>query len=116
LRAVATLVPEAWPRTFTLKEFARRSSVSGPPQPGEAVPAWIERLGAGRKAADLPRADPADDIADPYGLARRHYEAMVEEVREAVDVLVSTLWGGRGHAPSSAAGTTTDGTARSQRA
>jgi protein-tyrosine phosphatase len=116
LRAVATLVPDAWPRTFTLKEFARRSSMTGPPQPDESVPAWIARLSAGRKAADLVRADPADDIADPYGLAQRHYDAMVEEVREAVDALVSTVWLGRGHAPSPTAGTTADETARSQQA
>ena len=55
----------------------------------------FERLSDGRKAADLLRPDPADDLADPYGLEQRHYDAMVAEVSEAVDVLLSTLWAGR---------------------
>ena len=50
-------------------------------------PAWIHRLSDGRKAADLLRPDSADDLADPYGLEQRHYDAMVAEVSEAVDVL-----------------------------
>jgi protein-tyrosine phosphatase len=103
LRTVATLAPQAWRRTFTLKEVARRSSTTGPPRHGESVPAWVERLSEGRRPADLLRPDPADDVADPYGLTQRHYDAMIAEVRDAVDALVAVVWPDRTRLPRSAA-------------
>jgi protein-tyrosine phosphatase len=105
LRTVTTLAPQAWRRTFTLKEFARRSSATGRPRPDESVPAWVARLSEGRRPAELLRRDPADDVADPYGLAQRHYDEMIAEVRDAVDALVVAVWPDRTDVPPSAAAT-----------
>jgi protein-tyrosine phosphatase len=114
LRTVAALVPQAWPRTFTLKELARRSGATGPPRPGESVPAWLQRLSAGRKAGHLLQPDASDDVADPYGLSQRHYDVMVSEVRDAIDVLLSTLWAGRIRGRSSPTTTSPDATGQSE--
>jgi protein-tyrosine phosphatase len=92
LRHVVALDPTAWPRTFTLKELARRAGDVAPATDGGFV-AWRERLAAGRRAADLMTPDPADDVADPYGAPRREHERMLEDVTRALgwlDDLVRT--------------------------
>ncbi len=76
------------------------------------MPAWLQRVSAERKAGDLLRPDPADDVADPFRLTQRHYDVMVAEVSEAIDVLVSALWVGRRQqspSPAAALPETTEG-------
>jgi protein-tyrosine phosphatase len=87
LREVVGLDLSWWPRTFTLKELARRAECAAPAAPGEPVEAWLARLAGDRRAASLMRPDPADDVADPYGLARRAHDETIHEL----DALVTTL-------------------------
>ena len=88
LPEIVAIAPEAWPRTFTLKELARRASTSAPPAPDEGFARWRERMATGRQAREMLRPDPLDDVADPYGLPGRHHERMVADVASAVDRLV----------------------------
>lgn len=82
LRHVVALDPSAWPRTFTLKELARRSALVAPPSAEDGgFPAWLERVAAGRRPADLIQPDPQDDIVDPYGAPRQEHDRMVESLR-----------------------------------
>lgn len=92
LRYVVRLDPTAWPRTFTLKEIARRSRLIAPAtaESGGFL-AWRERVAAGRRAADLLRPDPADDVEDPYGAPRREHERMVEEISRSLGWLDDIL-------------------------
>lgn len=84
LRHVVAMNPSAWPRTFTLKELARRSSMLAPPSAEDGgFPAWLARVGAGRRAADLMKPDPQDDIADPYGAPRREHDLMVGDLQRS---------------------------------
>lgn len=86
LRAVAGISPAAWPRTFTLKEIVRRSlAVSAP---AGDVAGWLDSVTAGRRAADLLRPDPADDVQDPYHRGERAMRAMFQEVDRLVGDLV----------------------------
>jgi protein-tyrosine phosphatase len=86
LREVVALDPGAWPRTFTLRELARRAgdvaTGSSASDGFEAMDfaAWRAALGAGRRAADLMRPDPADDLDDPYGGPARHHLTMVHDI------------------------------------
>jgi protein-tyrosine phosphatase len=79
-------------RTFTLKELVRRGEEAGGRVQGEPVHAWLARVGAGRRSADLMGDDPDDDIADPVGRPRAVYEATADELegllRRVVDLLV----------------------------
>jgi protein-tyrosine-phosphatase len=88
LPSVVGLDTRAWPRTFTLKELARRAAVNGPPTPAEGFVGWRDRMADGRTAASMMQPDAEDDVADPYGLPRPHHVKMVAEVSEAVDRLL----------------------------
>ena len=57
-----------WPRTFTLKELARRAGQHSPAAPGESFGSWLGRIAAGRRAGGMITPDPVDDLTDPYGL------------------------------------------------
>lgn len=78
LRHVVALAPEAWPRTFTLKELARRAE-----QVEGTFPSWSDWAAAmseGRRPGDMLQPDPIDDVADPYGRPVLQHVAMVSEV------------------------------------
>jgi protein-tyrosine phosphatase len=80
-------------RTFTLKEFVRRSEQAGGREADEAVAAWVGRVGAGRRSSDLVAEDPADDIADPVGRPRAEYEATADELEDLLERFVGLLTG-----------------------
>jgi protein-tyrosine-phosphatase len=74
-------------RTFTLKELVRRGERTGPRRPDETVFDWLDRVAAGRRSADSMGEDRDDDIPDPVGRSRAHYEATAREL----DVLLRRL-------------------------
>ena len=81
LRHVVAMDRSAWPRTFTLKELARRSAAVGPARADDGgFAAWLGRVGADRRAADMLRPDGVDDIADPYGAPRDEHDRMTSTV------------------------------------
>ena len=88
LRTVVGIERAAWPRTFTLKEFARRAAGVAPATSTEGFSGWLSRVAAGRRAADMMTAEPDDDLADPYGLALRHHVTMLDELAELVEQIV----------------------------
>lgn len=94
LPAVVALDPGAWTRTFTLKELARRADTEAPPAPDEGFAGWLARMAAGRQARLMMNADPLDDVADPYGMPKRHHVDMVAEVSHEIDRLIKAgPWG-----------------------
>jgi protein-tyrosine phosphatase len=80
---VVALDSSAFTRTYTLVELARRIDGTGL--------AGLRTSGQSRTTADLLPGDPADDIADPYGLSKRAHTAMVEQVDELVAEVVRKL-------------------------
>jgi protein-tyrosine-phosphatase len=80
--------------TFTLKELVRRGDEAGPRQRDETVFAWLARVGAGRRTADLMGDDPDDDIVDPVGRPREVYEDVANELEILLRQLVALLVGG----------------------
>lgn len=81
-------------RTFTLKELVRRGEDAGPRGEGESVYAWLDRVAAGRRPAELMGDDPDDDIADPVGKPRSVYEETADELEGLLRRFVALLAGG----------------------
>jgi protein-tyrosine phosphatase len=96
VREAVVLVPEAFPRTFALKELVRRGAEKGPRSPGEPLGAWLDRVHDGRTTAGLLGGSGDDDVADPYGRARSVYARTAEELEELLDRLVHLAWGAEG--------------------
>jgi len=88
LRHAVSLVPEAFPRTFTVKELARRGAAIGPRRLDEPFEDWVAAVHDGRVASSLLGDDPRDDVADPIGGPQRLYDATAEEISDLVDQLV----------------------------
>jgi len=88
LRTVVSLDVAVWPRVFTLLELARRASAAEPASEDEGFAGWLQRVAAGRRAADMMRPDPADDVDDPYGGTAPEHVLMIERVHDAVTLLV----------------------------
>lgn len=92
VREVAVTDPDAFARTFTLPELARRARDLGPRRPDEDPAEWVRRAGVGRRTSDMLGADPADEVADPYGLSPRRYEATAVELEDLVTTVVDSLF------------------------
>ena len=92
VRYSVLLEPEAWFRSFTLKELVRRGSELGPRPPVESPGAWLARAHEGRDRPDMLGDSPLDDVADPYGGPSSAYEAALTEIGDLVDRLVSLRW------------------------
>ncbi len=92
VRYAVLLEPEAWSRSFTLKELVRRGSELGPRPPVESPGAWLARAHEGRDRPDMLGDSELDDVADPYGGPGSAYEAAASEIEDLVDRLVSLLW------------------------
>lgn len=84
LRSVVAIEPAAWPRTFTLKELTRRALDTAPDasvgMPADTIAGWLAAVGTGRRAAELMRPDPADDLDDPYGGPSSGHTQMAHDV------------------------------------
>jgi protein-tyrosine-phosphatase len=80
LREIVVMAPEAFARTFTPKELVRRAAAVGGRRPGEALPAFLDRVHEGRTPQQLMGNDPDDDVADPIGGPRSGYERTAVEL------------------------------------
>ncbi len=80
--------------TFTLKELVRRGEATGPRRPDETVSDWLAHVAAGRRGADLMGEDHEDDIPDPVGRSRAHYDATAHELDVLCRRLVALMIGG----------------------
>jgi protein-tyrosine phosphatase len=88
VREAVVLVPDAFSRSFTLKELVRRGEEIGPRPPGQALGEWLEKAHAGRTHADVLGEAEEDDILDPIGLPRGTYKAVAQEIGSLAGRLV----------------------------
>lgn len=96
VREAVAARPDAWPRTFTLKEIVRLGEERGPRLPDQPVADWLAILHAGRRLPDLLGDSEADDVADPIGRSRRVYERTAAELEDLSDRLAGLLAGAPG--------------------
>ncbi len=92
VRAVVLDIPDAWGRTFALKELVRRGEQVGPRAPEQGLDEWLSDVGAGRRPADLMGSSLEDDVADPIGRSRDAWEQVAAELSTQVDRLVDLIW------------------------
>lgn len=95
VREIAVLDRDAFARTFTLPDLARRVGAHAPRRAGEGVRAYLERVGAGRRPADVLGVDAADEVADPYGRSASAYRRAADEIDRLLDVVVPHLFPSR---------------------
>ncbi len=92
VREAVVLEPDAFPRTFTLRELVRRAR-GRPRRPGEHLRDWAARLHDGRTRRDLLGVSSDDDIADPIGGSPQRYAATADELEELIGRVVELGWG-----------------------
>jgi protein-tyrosine-phosphatase len=94
LREVVVAAPDAFHRTFTLKELVRRGEAAAGRGPSEDLRTYLARVGFGRRPADLLGGSGEDDVADPIGMPAEAYRATAEELddlcRRAAALLAGT--------------------------
>jgi len=91
VREAAVLVPDAWPRAFTLPELARRAGVAGPRPEGVSVADWLATLVEGRTTLDHLGELPADEIADPIGRSLRTYGKCAAQLDDLIEIVADHL-------------------------
>ena len=91
LQRVVVLSPDAFGRTFTLKELVRRTREFGPLRPDEALEAWLARIHTGRRPKDLMGSSPDDDIADPVGQGLVRYRRTADQLTDLLAALATDL-------------------------
>lgn len=77
-REVVLSLPEVYPRTFTVKDFARRIDLGPAGESGEDLRTRVSALSAGRALSSLMGISDEDDVADPFGLTQMHFEATAD--------------------------------------
>jgi protein-tyrosine phosphatase len=92
LRQAVVVAPDAWPRTFTLRELVRRAGQAGARPPGEPLARWLARLHDGRSRLALLGGDPDDDVADPTGGPSAGYRATAAQLRRLTADLAALAW------------------------
>jgi len=93
LREIVVNAPDAWPRSFTLREIVRRGEDIGPRAAGQPLDEWIAKLHAGRTPAMLVGTSDTDDVPDPMGRSRRAFEDAATEIDELITRFVALVWG-----------------------
>jgi protein-tyrosine-phosphatase len=83
--------PNAFAKTFTLKELVRRGTEVGPRAADQPVREWLSEVHRGRRAQDLLGLSNADDVIDPTGSAMVDHDTVADEIddlaRQVLDLL-----------------------------
>lgn len=95
-REVVLLDPEAWGRTYTVKEFVRRGDTVGRRGPDEELDAWLARLHDRRKRTDMVGRSDDDDVGDPIGRPLDAFRATARQLDTLVGQAASLLLVRRG--------------------
>lgn len=92
VRHATVLLPDIWPRAFTLRELVSRGHAAGARVPGEQVGEWLVRVARGRSRRDLLGSGTAHDVADPVGGPLRGYEVTADLLDRLTSDLAALCW------------------------
>jgi protein-tyrosine phosphatase len=92
VREIVSYRPDAWDRTFTLKELARRGAERGPRATGQSLREWLDEVHTGRNRVDLLGNSQTDDVADPIGGPPSAFEGAAKEIEQLVSALTTRAW------------------------
>ncbi|SDU50715.1 arsenate reductase/protein-tyrosine-phosphatase family protein [Jiangella alkaliphila] len=91
VRSVVDEHPDAWAKTFTLKDFVRRVEKSAVRGRHQRFADWLEHVGEGRTRDDVAGESAEDDIVDPYGQRASVWREVVEELDDLVRRLIPNV-------------------------
>jgi protein-tyrosine phosphatase len=91
VREAVVLLPQAWPLSFTLKEFVRRAEAIGQRRSDEDLAQWIARIHNGRDRVSLLGSSSVDDLNDPTGGTFAEHADTVLELDDLVERLVRLI-------------------------
>jgi protein-tyrosine-phosphatase len=91
VREIVAISPEAWPKTFTIKDFVRRAERSGPPGRHQRFADWLESIGAEREPYDALGTNPGDEVPDPYGQRAKVWNRVIEDLDDLVSAIAATV-------------------------
>jgi protein-tyrosine-phosphatase len=91
VRAVIGEHPDAWVKTFTLKDFVRRVEKAAPRGRHQRFTDWLEQVGEGRTRDDVAGESHEDDIVDPYGQRASVWREVVDELDDLVRRLIPNV-------------------------
>ncbi len=89
-RELVVADPDAWPRIFTLKQFARWI-VDNPRSPRAALGPWLDAAAGGRPRATILGSSVADDIADPLRAPEAAWREMVDDLTVNLSAVVAGI-------------------------
>jgi protein-tyrosine phosphatase len=92
VREVVVQWPEAWARTFTLKELVRRGGDIGPRGADEELKEWLARVSEGRDRRALLGSSNVDDVVDPIGGPPSMFEQVAGEIQGLCVSLTGLVW------------------------
>ena len=92
VREAVALLPDVWPRTFTLKELISRATRVGSRAPNQPIGDWLRQASGDRDTTDLLRAHGEQDVADPTGGPPAGFHALAEELDSSLHQLVPLVW------------------------
>jgi len=92
VREIVVRAPEAWPRTFTLKELVRRGKAVGPRVNDEQLESWLTRVSLHRTRQGLLGSSELDDVADPLGGLPSAFGQTADEICALCISLGELLW------------------------
>jgi protein-tyrosine phosphatase len=88
---VATLVPGAFARTFTLPDLVQRAEKVGP-RSSLTVADWVASLDEPRRRSQILRHNPDAEIPDPMGGTKRAFRRCADSLVDLVDRLIAVAW------------------------
>lgn len=91
VRNIVDQAPDAWVKTFTLKDFVRRAERISPPRRHQRLDDWLAAVGEGRDARDVLGSHPDDEVPDPYGQRAKAWEKVIAELDDLVSALPRIL-------------------------
>jgi len=92
VREAVVLEPDAFARTFTMKELVRRGSQAGGRANGTPLTAWLASLVADREIDDLLGSADYDDVEDPVGRPVAAVRRTATELSQLASDGVALLW------------------------
>jgi len=81
LRDAVVRNPSLWPKSFTMREFARRAQLNPPQRDSESFAEWLAVIHGTRRREELLGTDSSDDVRDPgLGGDLEAFSAMIVEL------------------------------------
>lgn len=91
VREVVAISPDAWPKTFTIKDFIRRAERGGPPGRHQRFSDWLESIGAEREPYDALGTNPGDEVPDPFGQRAKVWTRVIDDLDDMVSAIAAIL-------------------------